>query len=306
MVAGCVLVSYGIATCKLDRAEFSYGALRYSVFAGFMMGLAVISEFTAIIAALIVSCIVCANANRYIFLGYVIGALPCAIFIAAYNMTIFGSVTALSYGSVVGFDAMRNGAYGLGIPRISVFFELLAGRKRGILWLAPWLILAPIAFLFAIRRWGWRLGIPGLCIVVAYFILNASYHYWDGGWSTGPRHIVAALPFLCLPFAALWDESSPTMRVTMLALLAISAAFSIISASVGMAAPGHFQFPLRDYLLPNFVSGRVHNHLTLMGVSGATSLLVMPPLIAIGAIWLRAASWGSPARAETRSNDRIS
>jgi hypothetical protein len=263
-----------------------------------MMGLAVISEFTAILAALIVSWIVYANTNRYMFLGYILGALPCAIFIAAYNLTIFGSATALSYGSVVGFDAMRNGAYGLRLPRISVLFELLAGRKRGILWLAPWLILAPIAFWFAIRRWGWRFGTPGLCIVAAYFILNSSYHYWDGGWSTGPRHIVAALPFLCLPFAALWDESSPRMRVAMLALIAISAAFSIVCASVGMAAPGHFQFPLREYLLPHFFSGRVHNQLTLMGMSGAMSLLVMPPLIAIGAIWLRAASWSPACRSK--------
>lgn len=302
MVAGCVFISFALVAVKWDAGLAARNSLKTGAYSGVLMGLAVVTEFTAVLPAAIMAVLLGSSPrHRDMFLGYVCGALPFGALLAIYNAHVFGSVTALSYGSVVGFDAMRNGSYGIGRPRIGIIFELIMGKKRGIIWISPWLILTPIAFWSAMRIWGYRVALTALCVVMAYLFLNAGYHYWDGGWSTGPRHMVAALPFLCLLFAALWDESSPTMRIGMLTLIGISAALSIVCASVGMAAPGHFSFPLKEYLIPNFVAGRVHNFLTLMGVSGAVSMIFIPPLIVIAVIWLRTAAWGVPIGAQERT-----
>src|SRR5262249_1270192 len=49
-------------------------------------------------------------------------------------------------------------------------------------------------------------------IGVYFILLNASYNYWEGGWSYGPRHAAPGIPFLCLSLAFLWTAVPPVGR----------------------------------------------------------------------------------------------
>ncbi|MCP4378067.1 MAG: hypothetical protein GY794_18075 [bacterium] len=91
-----------------------------------------------------------------------------------------------------------------------------------------------------------------LSIPFYYLLLNSSYAYWDGGWSTGPRHLTAALPFLILPLAIVWTEAPNRVRAALAALLLSSAVLGLICVSTSMFAPDFFEDALNIFLLPSF------------------------------------------------------
>jgi hypothetical protein len=102
--------------------------------------------------------------------------------------------------------------------------------------LAPWLIYTRFAWGSALRAWPRGLALAAIAVPVCYLLINAGYHYWDGGFSTGPRHLVAALPFVCLSFAPLWDAASRSVRSDLVIGATLGAAMSLACASVTMTA----------------------------------------------------------------------
>jgi hypothetical protein len=78
---------------------------------------------------------------------------------------------------------------------------------RGLFVLSPVLVLALVGFL----QW-WRMG--GLAaerrvafgIVAFFFLVNVCFNGFHGGFSAGPRYLIPALPFLCLPLVALFAQ----------------------------------------------------------------------------------------------------
>jgi hypothetical protein len=120
-----------------------------------------------------------------------------------------------------------------------------------------------------------------LAVVVYFLAFNASYHYWDGGSSTGPRHITPALGFACFPLGFMWTRAGRSTRKLMLTVLGLSFLLSLICASVSMDVPAAFRDPLFQTLIPRFLSGDVNNLGRLVGIPGSLSLL---PLIVVWAI----------------------
>jgi hypothetical protein len=99
---------------------------------------------------------------------------------------------------------MQDGFFGIGGPKRGVLMGVLFGQFRGLFFLAPVLALAPIGFALLIRVPAVRLpALTVLAIAVYYVLMNASYNYWHGGWSYGPRHIAPSLPFRALALAPL-------------------------------------------------------------------------------------------------------
>jgi hypothetical protein len=90
--------------------------------------------------------------------------------------------------------------------------------------------------------------------VLSFLLINAGYYYWDGGSSTGPRHLVAALPLASLALAFAWPPGWPARIVALLLLLA-SLLVSLVVASVDPMSPPWFASPFFDYLLPGFFQG---------------------------------------------------
>ena len=166
-------------------------------------------------------------------LGGVLGLLPLLI----YNQLAFGSPFTLGYSKVVGFEGMQQGFFGITWPKPSVVVELLFGLYRGLLPLSPVLVLVPVGLYVMWREPSTRVAAGAILAVLCSFLwINASYYYWEGGWSTGPRLLVPMLPLCCLALAFAWPRAF-WARIVTLVLLAASLVLSLICAVAGMFAP---------------------------------------------------------------------
>lgn len=194
-----------------------------------------------------------------------------------YNAAAFGAPFRLGYENVQGFSGMKTGFFGISFPNVNVMTELLFGGYRGLLPLSPVLVLFPLAAAVALRDPAWRLaGFVAISVFVYYLCLNSGYYYWDGGYSTGPRHMVAALPFLAVVFVPFWDRAGTAMRALICLLLAISFAMSMLSVSIDMQASNDLTHaPITDILLPKFLSGGFDRALTtrMLGIKGVLALV---------------------------------
>jgi hypothetical protein len=283
MAGGALFVAFTLVILGSEPDSGTRAPWRCGIAAGAALGTAISTEYTALLPGLIIGLMGLARLRllarpRALALigGALLGGLPFALALGAYNSAAFGSPIHLGYSSVEGFDGMKQGFFGVSAPSLVVLGEIVGSPRRGVLWLAPELIAVPLAMRAALRIWPLEIIGAVMAIVAAYLLLNASYYYWDGGWSTGPRHIVASLPFACLPLAALWDCASTRMRQLYLAASGLGAALSVSSAAVDMTAPGFVDFPIRQYLLPLFIRGRVHNFPAALGLNGYLSMLVLP------------------------------
>ena len=233
------------------------GAVPRAVAVGLVLGLVLTIDLVAAPAALAVAAVAIASCRAArpqcvlaIGAGAILGLLPLLL----YNWAAFDSPFRLGYAQVVGFEGMREGLFGITMPNPVVLMELLFGRYRGLLPLAPVLVVIPLG-LFTMWLRGLRTAALAVTTIAAcYLLINAGYHYWDGGSSTGPRHLVAMLPVLCLALAFAWPRR-PVARVAVLALLAVSLVLSVIAASTIMFAGANYPDPLADLLLPRFLSG---------------------------------------------------
>jgi hypothetical protein len=125
--------------------------------------------------------------------GVVAGVLP----LLGYNWLAFGSPTHLAYADLKEHEA---GFFGITVPNPAVAGELLFS-SRGLLTLAPVLVLAAFGIALLQRR-GRRaeaLTIGGVSL--AFLIYNAGYYLPFGGEVPGPRFLISALPFLGVPLA---------------------------------------------------------------------------------------------------------
>ena len=112
--------------------------------------------------------------------------------------------------------------------------------------LAPVLLLGlPGLALLIARRATRDLGLLALAIVVIVLSVNASYAYWDGGASTGPRHSVPAIPFLALGLAPFWAWlRRPVAKLAAAALLGGSIVINLVIAATDIFAPEGMTTPV--------------------------------------------------------------
>lgn len=276
LAAACLVAAFAAAAAVADggsrRRRFLLGLAT-----GASGGLAVVTELTAVGPAALVAGFALTSARPRgrravvgVAGGLLAGAGAFAALLLAYDAAAFGSPFAIGYASVSGFEGMRRGLFGVGLPRGDVLAEILVGERRGLLVLAPVLAVAPAGLLLALREPGKRaLAAVALAVAAWYVLLNASYFYWTGGWSYGPRHLAPAIPFLCLGLAPLWDRLRTPGRVALGTLAAAGAAQALLAVAVYPVPPDTLARPVRDLLLPAFLRGEVAIR---TGVAGGVSL----------------------------------
>ena len=227
---------------------------------GLATGSAVLTEYPAAPAAAIVAVLAVARAqDRRVsatlpLVGWMaLGAAMPGLIQAAYNQAAFGSVPAVSYSGVQGWQELHQGIMGVTYPRLDVLWELTFGPLRGLLLLAPVLAFAPLGYLRLWRDGQATVAAASLAIVTYYLLYNAAYVYWDGGWSYGPRLIGAALPFACLPLAAAWSAAGRVLR----AVLGLFALWGVMLAATAVSTvpmpPNDVASPITTMLLPLLV-----------------------------------------------------
>ena len=221
------------------------------------------SEFPAAIPAVIIALLTLVHVwpldrRRAIrvLVALTLAALAAASVLMLYQYACFGSPFHLAYSSEHEYVGMEQGIYGVNLPRWIRLRRILFGDYRGLLPLAPALAVAPIGFVF-IRR---RLAAAAAFAIAGYYILlNASYAYWEGGWSYGPRHASPAIPFLCIGLAALWTVLPPYLsrvgRACLGLLAAYGVAVTLVAVSTMPLPPNNIRRPVAELLWPAFRDG---------------------------------------------------
>lgn len=231
-----VAALFVIALWAILRAE---GA-GLATLAGLALGWAVVIEYQAVLAGAVLALFALWRWRRRPALiagaavGGVVGLLP----LIGYNLLVFGEPFRVGYAGVVGFEGMQRGLFGLTAPSLPVAWELLFGMRRGLLWVAPVMVLAVpgLADLIAERRTrGPGLAAMGAALVA--LLVNAAYVYWDGGNATGPRHALPMAGMLAVGLAAFWAPLGVRGRWFAGAMLAISVAVNLMIAGSDIFAP---------------------------------------------------------------------
>jgi MFS family permease len=236
---------------------------RDGVLAGLCAGWATVSEFPAAIPAALIALLTAVtawNRRRERALATVgamtIAALACAAALMTYQYVCFGSPFHIAYSSEEGYIGMQQGIFGVNVPRMIRLRRILFGEYRGLLPLAPALAVAPVGLAIAfVRSRSMAASLVASVIAVYYILLNASYAYWEGGWSYGPRHASPAIPFLCIGLAFLWAAAPLFVRWALAALSAYGLAITIVAVSTMPLPPANIRRPVADFLWPAFRDG---------------------------------------------------
>jgi hypothetical protein len=263
--AACLVFAYAAAVAIAGEHEPpSTSLLLLGSIVGAGGGWATVSEFPAAIPAAAIAALAAVHAwplGRARALRTVsaltLSALACTAILMAYQYACFGSPFHIAYTSEQGFEAMQQGFFGIGTPTWERLRHILFEEYRGLLPLAPSLAVAPVGLLllFAQNRRLRAATLVAIAIAVYYVVLNASYTYWEGGWSYGPRHLSPALPFLCIGLAMLWTRAARPVRSVFAALTAVAALFALAAVATMAQPPAQIQRPLAELLLPALADG---------------------------------------------------
>ncbi len=229
------------------------GRGRRDIGAGALLGLAVLSEYPAAVPALALAAVAAWGAPRR--LGTVVlGGLPFAALLGAYNAACFGSPFRLSSGlekDAAFRELASRGLFGVGLPDPAILFRLLLDPSKGLLVFTPLLLLLPAGLVAARKRLPARAFVALLLAPAAILLTYAGYPNWHGGFTVGARYLVGALPFLLLPLAFLrWGPLAT-------ALAGASTAAVALTTLVFPFVPPGFPLPWGSFSAPLLAEGLV-------------------------------------------------
>ena len=312
------------------------GSARRDVWLGAGVGLAagwaVVTEFpsappAALIAGLAVAHSWPGGRHRRVLVGLAGGALVSAVTLLAHNWVAFGSPFHFGYSENLEFvlrrlNGEKTGFFGHSYPKPHVMWELLFGRYRGLLPLAPLLVVGPFGIARLARAPETRKTAIVAGIIPLYYLLeNSAFRGWYGGHNYGPRYLAAALPFLCLGLATMWTAARRPLQGAMALLALWGLALALIAVSTDPQPATTVRQPVAQYLWPAFRDGRLSlnnaaftsvgleyfgtkrfawNVGERMGLSGHASL------VPLAALWAAAlAGWVMLTRDERRRGRRV-
>ncbi len=200
--------------------------------AGLLAGFAFMTEYPAALVGVVLAAYALAGApnprgalDRFwpFALGAFVGSVPLAL----YNKWAFDSFTKLAYS---GIQEHQQGFFGIQMPDPSAAIQLLL-TSRGLLTLAPVLVMAAVGLVLVWRR-GWRAeALACGAVALVLFTYNAGYYLPYGGETPGPRFLILSLPFLGLGIASAFARfPGPTV-----ALAGASVAAMVIPTMTGPA-----------------------------------------------------------------------
>jgi hypothetical protein len=123
---------------------------------------------------------------------------------------------------------------GFTTPLLKGTAGLLFGPEKSLLLFAPALVLAPLALVAL-----WRRARPTAALLAALFVvtflLAATWHSWQGGWSWGPRLVIPGVALLLVALGPWIGESRRRMTLAAaLFVLGFAVSFSAVLAPPGM------------------------------------------------------------------------
>lgn len=215
--------------------------------AGALAGAAVLLTHSAAVLPLMLACVVAIRGGWRNAGAFVLGGLPAALVLAAYDTWLFGAPWHTSYSAITGL------ATEFITPKPAIVADLLIGPRGGLVLYAPFLLLVVPALTAAWR--GARRAEAALTIafVAALLVIGASWQsqFADrASWShgLGARHLFPALPLLAAFTGAVLERLG---RRALLVVAVPSLVCGYLGAQAGFA-PVPNALP---YALKTFVSG---------------------------------------------------
>jgi hypothetical protein len=301
------------ALWRTRRGE--WGLWGYAV-AGFFAGLSVTAEYTAALGLGPLAAYALWTAPGGVrgkleaaALGLA-GALPLALALAGYHQIAFGHPlhSGYKYLNDAAYQGWHQGGFlGIKLPDAQALALSFFSPLRGLFALSPWLLLGLPGF--APRFWTSarrpELGL-GLAMLLLYAYFTSSFSYQSWGWTSGPRHLTALVPFLLLPlaiFAEAAREKAPVGGIC--AGLAALSIFSTSAITFLNYIPDSLTNALYQVAVPFLFTGHLpQTWLSLLGVPnpwaalpavlaiGASAALAAAAFLPEGARRLRSIAWG--------------
>lgn len=183
---------------------------------------------------------------------YILGGLPFAVVLAAYQFAAFGSPfrTAIATTNPAFLDESK----WLGIfaqPRLDALWGITFSPFRGLFFLSPLLLIALVGLVLLARS----KRAAAWTIVAAFGItlfVNAAFNGWHGGYSVGPRYVLHVIPLLALGLIEMHGRA----RLLTGVLACVSLLFNFAVTAVDPQPPDVLGNPLGRYALPSLVTGR--------------------------------------------------
>lgn len=238
---------------------------RYALIAGLALGWAVVIEHSVVLTGAPVALWALwrirgwepRRIGRTLALALA-GGIAASLPLLAYNLAVFGHAFQTGYSGVVGFEGMQQGLFGLTYPKPDILWEIVGGKRRGLVWVAPVLVLAPFGIWALLRGPAKRdIGAVAAAGAVIALLYNAAYVYWDGGNATGPRHALPAVAYLAIGLAAFWAGASRAEKWLGGGFLAASVAINLAITAADVQAPHFYPAPVTQHILPMFLNGDI-------------------------------------------------
>ena len=252
--------------------------------AGFFAGSAVLFDYPAVFAPAVFGLTLLVVRPRAL-IAFITGGLgPVAVY-AWYHTTVFGSpfVTAASFWNPRFLDDGR--AFGA-FPRPGLLLALTVLPYRGVFFYSPILLAAIYGAGVMLREHRTRaFAAAALLLFMTWLLMNATYNYWWGGRTTGPRFLIPAV-VLFGPMIAVAFERVPRICA---ALCAVSVANYFAIAAVSHSVPATVANPLFDRIYPMFIRGDFDrsNIGLLVGLPGRWSLAPLVLAAMVFTVWAR-------------------
>lgn len=282
---------------------------------GLLCGWAVVTEYPAAVPAVMIAALagLFAGRERLMRVGVplVAAASICAALLMTYQWAAFGSPFRIGYEHLEESTLMSAGLFGITVPKLDVMSELLFGSYRGLLPLAPVLAIAPFGWWMARRSAMKRTHVVAAAAVLFYFLMNAAYAHWEGGWSFGPRHLGTVIPFLALGLVLPMERGDAVVRTVIVTLGLFGIATALAAVSTTSQPPSEtLMNPMQALIWPQFFGGQLAtNHQSILdalwpangqpaawnlgqkaGLSGLASLAPLLATYVIAAVcWRKAA-----------------
>ncbi len=262
-LAGACLL-FGFA-CALKLRDHHGSDLLWGLAVGLTAGWATVTEYPAAPASATIGVLalvlVWPDKTRRLqtAVGLAIGAGTCLMVLLVYQTIVFGSPFHPSYAyyPAGAFPWMKRGYMGLTYPRIDVALKLIFGCRRGLLFVAPAIFAAPFGLRLLWKQPNDRAAATAAGAVAGYyFLFNASFVAWAGGWSYGPRYLAAGLPILCVGLAPAWSRTRTYCRAALSLAALCGGIFALVAVSVTAQPPDQFRCALFQLLWPSFWAGK--------------------------------------------------
>jgi hypothetical protein len=242
--------------------------------AGFCAGFAVVTNYVAggaVIALGLYALLAPRPVHWRRAVLFSLGGLLPALLLGWYHAVNFGSPFALANDFQNPIFKDPGGSLGMfGAPSGYVAGLLAVSPYRGVFWLSPVLLGGLVGwFLWLHGKTFAAEARLGLAIFAWFFLVNASFNGYHGGYSAGPRYLVPALPFLALPLVVAFVR----WKKTTLVLLAISGVQQFLltatDAQNSLAVGGHARVDdahrkddffcniVTEYAAPLFFTGHI-------------------------------------------------